>query len=877
MPKADEEHEPSAAFFVNAWAAGDVSRAMTLNDARGGLRQLAKSPGFTAVAVLSLALGIGANTAVFSLINGVLLRSLPVEDPDRLVLFRTVDGRDGRMSRAGENNGSIDPATGRASSTSFSLLTFERFRQSRSAAADVFAFAPFNNINVLVDGSPETNVLGQLVSGNYHSGLGVRAIVGRTLTAADDRPGAEPVAVISHRYFEDRFAGEPSVVGKTVLVNRVAVTVVGVTPPGFAGAMQVGESADISLPLAHHGLFQPDRATSRAQPWYWWIRMMARLAPGSTATDARASLEPILQQSAREGWLAGRSLPGSSSEDAMPEAPTLAADPGGQGENDARRQYARSLRVLMGIVGLLLLAACANVANLLLARSAARRREIALRLALGASRSRVVRQLLTESLFLALLGTALGVVFAYWGRDLLVAMRQFSGAQVVLDLPLDGRVLGFTMAAAVATALLFGLAPALRATRIDLAAEFQGGARQLGAGARSRLSQGLMVVQIAISLVLLVGTALFARTLRNLQAVDPGFDSSRLALFRIDARSAGYSPDQFAPLHERIRERLASIPGVGAATFSSVPLLSGTRSNRRISIPGEKPQSEAALVPNTNGLAPNFFEAMRIPVLRGRPFRDGDSSGAPSVAVVNQVLAHGLFGASDPIGRRIVMGATPGSAARELEIVGMARDIKYATLRDSVPPTLYLPAAQQRDGNANYSVRSAGDPARVFAAIRAAVREVDPTLPLLNLRTQDEQIARSSAQERLFARLSGFFGGLALALASAGLYGLMSYRVVRRTGEIGLRMALGALPGQVLRLILSESAGLVALGAGLGIAAAIGSARFLESMLFGLSPLDVPTYASVTVVLVAVAFLAALLPARRATKLNPVAALRADQ
>jgi len=420
-----------------------------MNDLTLALRQLRKSPGFTAVAVISLALGIGANTAIFTLLNDFLLRSLPVRNPEELVLFRVTEGVRGRMSRAGENNGGIDPATGRGSSTSFSLLIFERFRSRHPALSEIFAFAPFSQVNVLVDGMPDLAPSAQLVSGNYHAGLGVPAVLGRTLTPEDDQPSAAPVAVISFRYWANRFGRDPAVLGKTIQINRVSTTIVGVTPQGFAGAMQAGESPDVSVPLAHHLRFQPDRS-ARAQPWYWWIRIMGRLAPGATAAQARASLEPTFQETAREGWLAGRSLDRAPRE--MPDDSTLAAEPGGQGENDTRRQYARSLRMLMGLVSLVLVAACANVANLLLARGAGRRHEIALRLALGASRARIVRQLLAESLVLACAGAAFGTLFAWWGRDLLLALRPFGNRAVVLDLPLDARVLGFTIASAVATA-----------------------------------------------------------------------------------------------------------------------------------------------------------------------------------------------------------------------------------------------------------------------------------------------------------------------------------------------------------------------------------------------------------------------------------------
>jgi predicted permease len=845
-----------------------------LQDLRFGFRQLLAKPGFTAVTALTLALGIGANTGIFSLVNEVLLRSLPVKNPGELVLFRNIEGPRGRMSRAGENNGSIDPATGRNSSTSFSLLAFERFRERHPALSDVFAYAPFNQINVLIDGQPETDVLGQLVSGAYYTGLGVSPILGRTLTPEDDQPSAEPVAVISHRYWQSRFGGDSGVIGKTIQVNKVPATIIGVTPPGFAGAMQIGESADISVPLAHHARFQPERSASRAKPWYWWIRVMGRLAPQATAAQARASLEPIFQEAAREGWRAGQSLDTTPRE--MPEPLTLSADPGGQGENDRRRQYAQSLRILMGLVSLVLLAACANVANLLLARGAARRREIALRLALGASRARIVRQLLAESLLLASLGAGLGVLFAQWSRGLLVGLRQFGGSPAVLNLPLDGRVFGFTISVTVGAALLFGLAPALRATRINLTAEFQGGARQLGAGSRSRLSQALMVVQVALSLVLLVSTGLFVRTLRNLQNVDPGFNSHQLALFRIDAVSAGYTQERFAALQARLQTRLESIPGVRAATFSRVALLAGVRSNRRITVPGYTPPPGASMIFNLNGIAPNFLAAMEIPLVLGRGFTDHDAPAGPKVAIVNQAFARKIFGDENPVGRRLGFSNAPFAGATEIEIVGVARDAKYTGLREAAPPTIYAPAAQMPEGVANYCVRTADNPAAIFPAIRAAVSELDPTLPVINLRTQDEQIARINSEELLFARLSGFFGFVALALACVGLYGLMSFLVLHRTGEIGLRMAVGALPAQVLRMILRESLALVGLGVALGLPAAYGSSRFIESMLFGLSPADSLTYGSVALILIVVALLASLPPALRAAQVDPMAALRSE-
>jgi predicted permease len=839
------------------------------------VRRLLGAPGVTAVVVLTLGLGIGANTAIFSLVNDVLLRELPVRAPGELVLFRNVEGRNGRLSRAGENTGSVDAITGRPASTSFSLLTFERFHAAHPALSHVFAFAPFNRITLLIDGQPETTDMGQFVSGSYFDGLGVAAALGRTLNAADGEPAAPSAAVVSDRFWTRRFGRDPAVLGRTIHVNRVPVTVVGITPPGFDGAMQVGEAVDISLPLAHHGRFLPGRAEMRMQPWYWWIRIMGRLAPGHTAAQARAGLEPVFQATAREGWIAGRTR-GPGDTRVMPEDSTLAADPGGQGETERRRTYAESLRILMGLGGVLLLVACANVASLLVARGSARRRETAVRLALGASRARIVRELLGEALLLAGLGTAVGVTLAYWGRGLLLGLRQFNGAPAVLDLPLDLCVLAFTIGATAGTALLFGLLPALRATRVDLTVAIGGGQRLIGSAARSRLGQLLMVVQVALALVLLIGAGLFVRTLRNLERAAPGFDTRQLTLFRIEAGPAGYATEALVPLHARLQERLEAIPGVSAVTYTRVPLLAGTRANRRITLPGGATPGAADAPVNVNGVAPNFFAAMELPLVLGRAFSERDATGAPRVAIVSQSLARRLFGSAHPVGRRFGFGPTPTAAAVDVEIVGVARDAKYTSIRETNLEVIYLPAAQMVDGVANYCVRTAADPTSIGPSIRAAVREIDPALPVIDLRTQREQHARRHAQEQLFARLSGFFGAAALAMACVGLYGLMSYLVQHRTGEIGLRMALGARPGQVLRMVLRESSTLVVAGVALGLAAAFCLRRFIASMLFELSPGDPATYAGVAALLIAVTLLAALHPARRASRVAPLTALRAE-
>jgi predicted permease len=604
---------------------------------------------------------------------------------------------------------------------------------------------------------------------------------------------------------------------------------------------------------------------------------MGRLAPSATREQVAVALQPVLQETAVEGWRQGQSIVPAADARPMPEPPTLAADPGGRGENESRTRYRQSLGILMGLVSLVLLAACANVATLLVARAAARRPEVALRLALGASRARIVRQLFAESLVLSGLAATLGAALAFWGRGLIVALRQWSLSPVVLDQTIDARVLAFTIAMSVGTAILFGLGPAVRASRVDLAPEFQGGVRAVGRRSRSVGGRSLVVVQVALSLVLLVGTGLFIRTLRNLQGVDPGFNTRALALFRIRAHTSGYTPEQFATIHARVQERLAALPGVRAATYSNVPLLAGVRSNRGLSVVGASALADPRPAFHTNGVAPNFLEVMEIPLLQGRPFTAGDAAGAPAVAIVNESFARSVFGRESPLGRRLkYRGAPMPGAPDSVEIVGVARDAKYTSLRQPAPATVYLPAAQQRDGEANYCVRAAGNPAALFGAIRAAVREVDPTLAVTDLRTQDEQMARMSGQEILFTRLSGFFGIVALALAGVGLYGLTSFMVVRRTGEFGVRMALGALPRQVLSLVLRESLVLVAAGIALGLLAAYAASGVVTSLLFGLSPVDAVTYGVVPLILLTVTLLASLVPARRATRIDPVQALRAE-
>jgi len=833
-----------------------------LSDLRFALRSLAKSPGFAAVTILSLALGIGANTAIFSLVNEVLLKALPVRDPEQLVLFNwsappevTPQSINGWTQR--------DPATRETTCTSFSLATFAAFRAGATTLSDVFAFSPLDQVNVIIGGQAQMVRDAQVVSGNYYAAVGVPMAAGRALTPADDQPAAMPVAVISYRFWQRNFAGSAAALSQVITVNHVPVTIVGVTAPQFTGTGQAGEVQDLTLPLALYGQIAPDD-TDALQPWSFWVRLMGRLKPGATVERTQASLAPLFNASIKDALDAH----------ASPDAVHLHAHSGAQGLVEARRDYAQSLTVLLVLVGLVLLVACANVANLLLARGAARRREIAVRLALGAGRPRLLRQLLTESVLLALLGAAVGLLLAIWSRDALLALQPLGTEGLNLEMTIDWRVLGFTTAVAVGTGLLFGLAPAWRATRLNPAGEFQGGMRTLG-GARSRLAKSLMVVQVALSLVLLIGAGLFTRTLRNLQHVNPGFNPSGLLLFRVDAMSAGHTREELPALYGRLADRLATLPGVERVTFSQVPLLAHSSWTSSVTLQ-DRPQPEgndANVV--MNGVDPAFFATYQLPLRLGRGFTAGDAGSSPRVAVVNEAFARKFYGARPALGHFIGFGGAKNGT--DIEIVGVVADAKYVTLEEQPRPTAFFPFGQIRNARlANFALRVVGDPLALGAAVRGVLREVDPALPLDNLRTQEAQIASLLTGERLFARLSAFFGLLATALAAVGLYGLMSYSVLQRTGELGLRMALGAPPAGLLRMIVLETLALVASGSALGALGAWALSRLVRSLLYGLTPTDAATYAGTIFLLLVIGFLAAWLPARRAARIDPMVALRSE-
>jgi predicted permease len=841
-------------------------------DLRFGARMLMKQPAFTLIAVLSLALGIGANTAIFSLVDAVLLKSLPVRDPAALVQLKWAAGDSFRVRYNGYSN--RDELPGLRVSTSFSHATFEQLQAQQQTLTDLFAFASVEQLNVNVNGQSEI-AGGLVVTGNYYNALGVTPLHGRMLTPEDDRADAASVAVLSHHFWQRRFSGDPAVIGKQLNVNNAAFTIVGVTPFTFNGTLGNAQAPDLTIALAQEPLVRPNNSALRDQG-SWWLIVMGRLKPGVMRQQVQAELAAVFQQRA----LAERSTPQTSNQTtilALADTPRLIVAPGRQGDTNWGRYYTKSLYLLLAVGGLVLLLACANVANLLLARATGRQKEIAVRLALGAGRFRLLRQLMTESALLALAGGALGVLLALWGRDLLLRLQfpdqEMTAFQTGLA-GLDWRLLGFTLASSLLTGLLFGLAPAWQATRINLTPALKDTGRASSGQVRSRLSRTLVIAQVALSLLLLVGAGLFIRTLRNLQQVNTGFEAQNLLLFRVDPRLSGHQGEQINALYQRLFARLEAVPGVQAATFSRHPLLSGSHGIRPFFVAGQDSSPAGPASAYVHIVRANFLAAMNVSVLQGRSLREQDDAQAPKTAVINQIFARRFFPNQNPIGQRFGFNA---ETASQIEIVGVAQDAKYDSLRADAPPTIYVPWLQEgRVGQMNFEVRTAGDPAALLPAIRQAVREVDGNLPLFDVKTQVEQAAQSLAQERLFAALLSFFGLLALLLAALGLYGVMAHSVAQRTQEIGIRVALGAQPRDVLRLVIGQGMRLVVPGVVIGLAGAYAATRLITSFLYGVSAADWPTYGLIAALLLAVALLACWVPARRAAKVDPLVALRCE-
>lgn len=748
-----------------------------LQDVRYGLRMLAKSPGFTAVVVLSLALGIGANTAIFSLIDAVMLKLLPVEKPEQLVLLswtsRSQPGTVPWFLHSLSGNSDQD-ATGRFTSTAFSYPIFEDIRGRTQAFSSVLALADADRLNVGAGGQAGL-AQGQFVSGDFFTTLGVPAAIGRTITAADDTVGASPVATISYSYWVRRFGRDPQAVGRAITVNGVAFTLVGVTAPEFFG-VQAGASIDIWIPLRTQPQIDPGWATY-ATPGEvsrftarddWWVLIMGRLKPGASEQQARAALDVVVRQNVAS---IEQPPPAKRSPDMAVEPPNVELTPAGTGLDALRREFSRPLFVLMAVVALVLLIACANVANLLLSRATSRHKEIAVRLALGAGRARLIRQLLTESVLLATAGGVLGIALAYLASDLLLTFMSGGRNPVILHISPDLRALGFTAGVSVLTGILFGLAPALRGTRLDLTPALkESGARIVGsgrqsAGPRQHLGKALVVAQVAMSLLLLIGAGLFVRTLTNLQSENIGFDRRNLLLFGVDPTQAGYKRERLAAFYQELQRRIEAVPGVRSASLSRHTFINGGVTIDGVSIqgytptPGE-PNNNGSLSLYVNAVGPEFFETFGIPLVLGRTIGDRDTAAAPKVAVVNRTFARKYLGRTSPIGRRFGFGDQKSSS--DIAVVGVVGDVRYGKLRDEAPPTVYFPYAQniQELAEMTFEVRTAGDPKNWVGAVRQAVQGLDSHLRCLTSRRKPSRSKKPrfrSVSSPGFRASSGFW------------------------------------------------------------------------------------------------------------------------
>ena len=827
-------------------------------DVRYGFRVLRASPGFAAVAVLSLALGIGANTSIFSVVNAALLRPLPVTQPDRLVFVF--------------NGSRTNPY-----STS-SYPDYVDYRDENEVFSDLLTYS---SITMSARADDQTELIsGSIVSGNFFDALGVRAALGRTFLPEEDAtPNTHPVAVISHGMWERRFGGDPKLIGQQLTLNGHAFTIVGVAPRGFNGP-EVLENNEIYVPTMMQALVRPPRGgfSGDMNPDLLgrrgarWMRMIGRLKPGVGIEQAQAAMTAIADGLAQ-------AYPEDNRNTIATLFPVNKVDP------QAYTQLLSVAGLLLAVVAIVLLIACANVANLLLARASARRKEIAVRLAMGASRSRLVRQLLTESLLLSMAGGVVGLLFALWTIDLLKSATPPDGIfSFTLDYKLDGRVLAFTFLLSLATGVTFGLAPALQASRPDLVPALKDEASAAAQGRRRFSLRSLLVVaQVALSLMLLIGAGLFLRSLNNAQTIDPGFNSDKILDAQLNINLLRYTKAQGREFYRQVIERIEALPGVESASLARVVPMSGAGRTSSFLIQGQPgpdnvsrsegtgPDVENQYTVNTNVIGLKYFSTMGIPLLRGRDFTPQDNEGAPLAAIVNEAFVSRYFDGEEALGKRLSFRGAQGPWS---QIVGVARDIKYRTLGEAPRPYVYVALQQNHETGMALHVRTIGDPVSVAGAVRREVQALDQDLPVTSLQPMSAVLGSSLFAARMGAVLLGIFGLLALLLAAVGLYGVMSYTVSRRTREIGIRMALGAQTGNVLRLVLKEGMALVGGGVAAGLIGAAAVTRLLASFLYGVSPLDAPTFAAIPLVLALAALLATYLPARRAAKVDPMIALR---
>jgi predicted permease len=821
-----------------------------INDLRYASRMLRKNPGFSSIVILTLALGIGANVAIFSITDRVLLQSLPVASPDQLVVISS-------------HKPNLEPD----SSYSFSYPMYRDLRDKNDCFSGVIARG---GVQMAVSyGDLNERVNADLVSGNFFQVLGVKPWAGRLMTQDDDVTlRAHPVAVISYSFWERRFGKDPSIVGKTVLANEYPLTIIGVTPPRFFG-IYLSSSPDVWVPLMMTPVFNPVPATRLTRRSHEWLTLMARRKDGVTEAQAQASLS-VLYRQIREGEAQNLSAKTTAYDREQFMARQIAVLPGAQGFRTLQSEMRTSLLLLFAATCIVLLILCGNLANLMMARATVRAQEMAVRLALGAGRLRLLRQWMTEGLVLSMLGGAVGVFIALWIKAGLLLFIPAS-FRANLDLPFGWRFAGFTFLLSFIVGITFNAFPALQAARHAAVPSLQVESRSFtSAGRLLSLRSGLILIQVALSLPLLITAALLLRTLQNLRAIDTGFGKENVLLAEMNPSINGYSPEKSQQFFDQVLQRTRSLPGVAAASLASDSPISGGWDQTGIVVEGYTPRQDEMMSVDNTLISPDYFKAMTIPLLYGRDFNDQDVIGSPKVAIINEKMAHYFFGDSNPIGKRFGTEGAPDTT-----IVGVAKDVTYINLREDVRRHFYLPVKQEKQlFNLTLHIKSVGNTDALAKALRAEVKTLDPHLPVYNVKTVSREIDNSLLQERLVTWLSIAFGVLATLLVALGLYGVLTFSVARRTREIGIRVALGAQRADVFKLVISQGMILVGIGVALGLGASFALSKLIATLLFGVTPTNALTFISVPVILIVVAMLACYLPARRATKVDPLVALR---
>jgi predicted permease len=838
-------------------------------DFRYAVRILRRSPGFTAIAVCSLALAIGANTAVFSVTNEVLYERLNVPDAKQIRLLTIHNPKNGAVNSSWGSWSPADDGTTRIDV--FSYPVYQQLKQNNQLLSPLFAFKDLGRGNVSANGQASSGEV-EMVSGNFYQEMQLTPQLGRIITAADDTPSAtENVALISDGFWTRTYARDPSVLGRVITVNSVPFKIIGINPKGFSGAKSVQVTPDVFVPLSSITLLRP--VSKRNGPWLastrmWWVQVMARSRGDVSDATAQAALDTALAA-------AVHATMHPTKEEVVPR---LVLEDGSRGLNVLQKAMAKPMYILLGMTAFVLLLACANLANLMLARAATRQREMGIRMALGAGRARVMRQVLTENLLVALLGGLLGLALGHLGSTLLPQLTFNAWEKTQVQVPFNWHIFAFTAVITIATGVLFSTAPALQATRADVGLALKEGARSTTRRSRGLSSKLIVGFQIALSTLLVSGAALFLQTLWKLNHVEPGFNTDNLVLFEVLPPNLRYPPPADITLHLRMERAIAAVPGVTSVSSADLALLSDSNNISGFQVEGHAAnQKHDSLGDNTRFIevGNDYFRTMGIPMVAGHMFGPQDVEGSKHVSVINRVLANRFFPNEDPIGKRFRVGSGPVDADQWLEIIGVSDNIRYATLRDEPPPLHFDLWRQDKSvGVATYNVRSPLPLATLIPMLRRAMAQVDPELPMIDIRTQSQQVDASLQQEHIFASLAGGFGVLAVALACIGIYGMMAYRVTQRTQEMGVRLALGAQRSQVRGMVLQEALWIGIAGVVVGLGAAIGLARIVKSMLYGTGSTDVVSLSVAATLLLLVTILAAWVPSSRVARLQPADALR---